>query len=233
MGRRELNEPILGTTGPRLPGLLLMLHLFSYRRGGDCPLPRGCWLYRSSLMECDGSSGVVVGWQSGEILVGLTDTDAVMPIGAIVPSLRVLDIPSRTRGNPVTSPGSVVVVVFLLEGVAWYAAFRSARSMVRIFRLSQRLRFIIVFTDPMSLALFSLLFRLGVLVLRPQQLYRVVDILMYTAGRKTILSIRLVPWAWSLDYTVRVSVQRLDIYPLGFYLIWFLGFLFWLAWRLD
>ena len=41
-GRRVLNEPILGTTGPRLPGLLLMLHMFSYLRGGDCPLPRGC-----------------------------------------------------------------------------------------------------------------------------------------------------------------------------------------------
>ena len=65
--------------------------------------------------------------------------------------------------------------------------------MVRIFRLSQRLRFINVFTDPMSLALFSVLFHLVVLVLRPEQLYRVVDILIYIARRKTILSIRLVP----------------------------------------
>ena len=110
-------------------------------------------------MECDGSSGVVVGWQSGEIFVGLTETDAMMPMCAIVPSLRVLGIPpSRTRGNPGTSSGSVIVVVFLLESAAWYAAFRSARSMVRIFRLSQRLRFIIVLTDPMWLALFSFSF---------------------------------------------------------------------------
>ena len=74
-----------------------------------------------------------------------------------------------------------------------YATFRCARRVIGIFRLVQRLLVIIVFIDPTWLALFSLLFRLGVLVLRPQQLYRVVDILIYIAGRKTILSIRLVP----------------------------------------
>ena len=83
--------------------------------------------------------------------------------------------------------------MFLLEGPAWYAAFRRARSVVEIFRLGQWLRVVIIFIDPTWLALFSLFFRLGVLVLRPQQLYRVVDILILIAGRKPILSIQLVP----------------------------------------
>ena len=38
------------------------------------------------MVEHDGSSGVVVGWRLGEILVGLFGTDAVTPVGAAVPS---------------------------------------------------------------------------------------------------------------------------------------------------
>ena len=149
----------------------------------------------------------------------------------VSPSSTPPRVPGETLGHVRATVSSSFV--FLLEGVAWYAAFRSARSMVRIFRLSQRLRFIIVFTDPMWLALFSLLYCLGLLMLRPRQLNCVVDTLIYITGRKPILSIRLVRWAWSLDYTVRASEQRLDIYPLGFYLIWFLVFLLWLAWSVD
>ena len=92
--RRELHEPFLGTAGPRLPGLLLMLHLVSYRRG-RWRLSPPAWLLTLPLL-IDGVQWivrVVVGWQSGEILVGLTDTNAVMPVGATVPSLRVSGIP--------------------------------------------------------------------------------------------------------------------------------------------
>ena len=62
------------------------------------------------MVERDGSSGVVVGWRLGEILVGLFGTDAVTPVGAAVPSSRVSDIPlpshgpSRTGGNPRPCP---------------------------------------------------------------------------------------------------------------------------------
>ena len=38
------------------------------------------------MVERDGSSGVVVGWGSGEILVGRAGTDAVTLVGAAVPS---------------------------------------------------------------------------------------------------------------------------------------------------
>jgi hypothetical protein len=66
---------------------------------------------------------------------------------------------SHTGGNPRICPGSnVVIVASLLEGVAWYAAFRSARSVVGILRRAQRLRIIIVFVDPTLSTLLSFLF---------------------------------------------------------------------------
>lgn len=43
--------------------------------------------------------------------------------------------------------GSSVVVAFLLESVAWYAAIQSARSVVGILQRAQRFRVIIVFVD--------------------------------------------------------------------------------------
>jgi hypothetical protein len=42
-----------------------------------------------------------------------------------------LPVPARTGGNPRPSPGSgVVIVAFLLEGAAWYAALQNARRVV-------------------------------------------------------------------------------------------------------
>jgi hypothetical protein len=46
----------------------------------------------------------------------------------------------RTVGYPRTTPGSSVVVPFLLEGVAWYMTFQSATSAVGILRRAHRLR---------------------------------------------------------------------------------------------
>lgn len=57
----------------------------------------------------------------------------------------------RTGGNP---RRSIVVVAFLLEGAAWYAAFQSARSVVGILRRVQRLRNTFVFADPTFSAFF-------------------------------------------------------------------------------
>ena len=74
----------------------------------------------------------------GEIHVGLLGSDAVTLAGAAFPSGRASGVPpphypSRTGGNPRISPGSSVVIAALLfEGVAWYAACRSARSVVEI-----------------------------------------------------------------------------------------------------
>jgi hypothetical protein len=54
--------------------------------------------------------------------------------------------PPRTGGYPRACPGSSgVIVVFLVEGVAWYVAIRIARSVVVIFRRAQRLRVVFVF----------------------------------------------------------------------------------------
>ena len=71
------------------------------------------------------------------------------------------------------SGSSVVVVAFLLEGVAWYAAFRGARNVVEFssgrsgcesssFSLIRRCRHFLPFV-------FSLSFLLGVTVLLPPQ----------------------------------------------------------------
>lgn len=50
-----------------------------HNRGG------ACW-WAACLVAHDGSSGVVGGWWSGEIRVGLSGTDAVTSVGAAVPS---------------------------------------------------------------------------------------------------------------------------------------------------
>jgi hypothetical protein len=42
-----------------------------------------------------------------------------------------LPVSAHTGGNPRTSPGSsVIIVAFLLEGAAWYAALQNARRVV-------------------------------------------------------------------------------------------------------
>jgi hypothetical protein len=64
-----------------------------------------------------------------------------------------------------TSPGSVVIVASLLEGASWYAALRSAKSLVGILRRAQRLRIIIVFLNLMLLTFLS--FLLGFFVSLP------------------------------------------------------------------
>jgi hypothetical protein len=61
---------------------------------------------------------------SGEILVGSTDTDTVLPSGGTIPSRRVLwlpyvHFPLYARGNPRTRWSGQQRLAFLLEGVAW------------------------------------------------------------------------------------------------------------------
>jgi hypothetical protein len=70
-----------------------------------CPYGRGgasCWAV--CLVEHDGASGAGLRG-SGEISVGLADTDAVTPLGAIFPSRRALGetflpCPCAYRGKP-------------------------------------------------------------------------------------------------------------------------------------
>ena len=80
-----------------------------------------------------GASLIVRGWW----LVGREkslsfDTDTVMLESVTLPSSRVSGVPSphaseRTGGNPRTCPGSsVVVVIILREGAAWYAMYQDA-----------------------------------------------------------------------------------------------------------
>jgi hypothetical protein len=81
------------------------------------------------------------------------------------------------RGSPRIHPGSsIVVAASLPEGVGWYAALQSARSVVEIFGGLQDI--FIFFVDPAFLTFLSLfflfLFHLGLLVLSHRQLYRVV-----------------------------------------------------------
>jgi hypothetical protein len=77
---------------------------------------------------------------SGEIIVGLADTYAVTPADAALPSWRVVGealrlAPTCIGGNPRTHLGNnVVFIAFLLEGVAWYAAHQSAKSVAGILR---------------------------------------------------------------------------------------------------
>src|SRR4051812_46554901 len=71
-------------------------------------------------------------------------------------------IPS-TGGNPRIRPGSSVVVVLLLhEGVAWYSEFRSARSVVVLLRRAQRLRATLCFVDLPVSVVFQFLYVGGV-----------------------------------------------------------------------
>jgi hypothetical protein len=62
-------------------------------------------------------------------------------------------IPGETLG--LVRAASVIVIAFLLGGVAWYVAFRSARSVLGILRWTQRSRVIFVFVGPPASALFS------------------------------------------------------------------------------
>jgi hypothetical protein len=94
----------------------------------------------------------------------MAGTNAVMPTGTAIPSLRAsgvplshaLRVPGETLG--LVRGSSVVIVASLLECVAWYAALRSAKSVVEILWRAQRLRIIIFFIDPMLLTLFSFIF---------------------------------------------------------------------------
>ena len=96
----------------------------------------------------------------------------------------------RTGGNPRTSPGSnSVVVVFLLGGVAWYAAIQSARVVVRLCRRErsgcESLLFSLIRLCRHFFFSFSLSFLLGVTVLfcpsSGLKLYRMVAILICCA----------------------------------------------------
>ena len=62
---------------------------------------------------------------SGEIPVGLADTDAVAPEGAAGPSWRASGLPflSPRRVPGETLGSSVVIVASLLGGVDWYRRF--------------------------------------------------------------------------------------------------------------
>jgi hypothetical protein len=136
-------------------------------------------LWVASWAEHSGSSEVVVFWGSGEIPVGLFGTDAVTPMGATIPSCRASGVPLfhplgiPGPGNPRTCPGNNVVVVFLLEGVAWYVALRSARSVVGLLHKAQRWRVIFVLSicrcRHLILFYFSYFVFLGLVVLPPQQ----------------------------------------------------------------
>jgi hypothetical protein len=134
-------------------------------------------LWAISWAEHSGSSEVVVFWGSGEIHVGLFGTDAVTPAGATIPSCRASGVPLfhpfAYRGNPRICPGNNVVVVLLLEGVAWYVALRSARSVVGLLRRAQRWRVIFVLSicrcRHLFLFCFSYFIFLGLVMLRPQQ----------------------------------------------------------------
>ena len=136
-----------------------------------------CMLVGGMLGGADGLSGM---WVSGEekSMSAMSDTGAVMLAGAAVllEGRRVYPShsPPCTERNPRISPrSSVVIVAFLLEGVAWYAASRRHKRVMGMLRRMQRLRDIFVFVDPTLLALVSLLFLLlfflGLFVMLAQQ----------------------------------------------------------------
>ena len=118
-------------------------------------------------MEHDGESGGLVPWGSGEISVSL-DTDAVTPAGVtVLPEGRRMyllpiprGVPGETLGRAlwVCSGSSVVFVAHLLEGAAWFAALRSARLVVGLFRRAQRLQVFSVFRRTAIVGFLSLLF---------------------------------------------------------------------------
>jgi hypothetical protein len=100
---------------------------------------------------------------SGEILVGLVNTNEVTPAAAtFLPEARWVKhssfVHARTRGNPRTSLANTIGVAFLLKGVFWYATFQSARGVVGIIRRAQWLRDIFVFVHPTFSTLISLSF---------------------------------------------------------------------------
>jgi hypothetical protein len=87
----------------------------------------------------------------------------------------------RTRGNPGISPDSSdVVVVLVVEGFVWYAAIRSARSVVGLLRMAQRWRVILVLVDlsVSTFLLFLVSFGFGCVAAPSCLLYRVVIILI-------------------------------------------------------
>ena len=110
---------------------------------------------------------------SGEIPVGLADTDAVAPEGAAGPSWRASGLPflSPHRVPGETLGSSVVIVASLLGGVDWYRRFGVSELGGRL-RWTQRSRGFVVFIDPPLSAFVSFFFSfflLGVLVLLPSQ----------------------------------------------------------------
>jgi hypothetical protein len=127
--------------------------------------------WAASLVEHDRASGAWI-WGSGEIVVDRRHPPFLKDVGR-TPS----PCPFAYRGNPRTClSSSIVIITFLLEGVAWYAAHQSAKNVVGILR--RALGDIFIFVDPILLTLVSLLFLLGLLVLRLRQLYCVVAILI-------------------------------------------------------
>ena len=111
---------------------------------------------------------------SGEIPVGLADTDAVAPEGTTGPSWRASGLPFLSprvyRGRPLAAASSSsrpFLEVLLGTGTS------ESRSLVGDLRWTQRSRGFVVFVDPPLSAfvsfLFSLSFLLGVFVLLPPQ----------------------------------------------------------------
>jgi hypothetical protein len=94
---------------------------------------------------------------------GSINTDVVMPAGPALPALSV-PLPHSapcTGRNLRTGYANNVIVTFLFEGLAWYAAIICRhKSMVGLLRRAHRLQVITVFVDLAFLALVSLSFLL-------------------------------------------------------------------------
>jgi hypothetical protein len=87
------------------------------------------WGFDLAGFLCIGSFEGCGGVFSGEILVGLIDTDAVPPPGGTIPFWRAswlpyVHFPLCARGNPRTIWSGQQRIAFLLEGAAWYLTIR-------------------------------------------------------------------------------------------------------------